>query len=118
MKPLFWRPIQMQGSAAKNSVWEQIQEPQLPAIDALDSLFSRRPAKPVPEKKEKEKEEAKASKAKAKVAKLIDPKRAQNLGIFISGNQISSTVVRDALVAFDADVMPYETLKLLQDYVS
>ncbi len=129
MKPLFWRPIQFHapsGSTAKNSVWEQISEPELPSMASLDSLFARRPTKAaapaVKERKDaketSEEEAVTPARTRPKVAKLIDPKRAQNLGIFISGNQMSSATVREVLISFDNDLLSYETLKMLQDYVS
>ena len=101
MKPLYWTRIQIpvaflqdqpatpslasegpESQAAEKVIWEQIEDVNIKE-EEFDDLFSRAVAKP------KEKKEKKPTQPKVeKPATILDPKRAQNIGIFLRSTHI------------------------------
>ncbi|CAH1791109.1 unnamed protein product [Owenia fusiformis] len=121
MKALFWRRIQVPQTQSPlaspasspsrkkpHSVWEDIDELSID-ITELDELFSTQKAKP---KKDKEK----TSKPKSRqVAKLLDSKRSQSVGIFVSSLHMDMGDIEQAVLNFDISVLGLETLQTLYD---
>ena len=105
MKPLYWTRIQIpvvfqqdaqpthpstptstsgtpESLSSEKMIWEQIEDIDIKE-DEFGDLFSRAVTKP------KEKKEKKPTKPKAeKPATILDPKRAQNIGIFLRSTHI------------------------------
>ena len=116
MKPLYWTRIQIPvtqppvasveseaTSSADNVIWEQIEDVSIKE-EEFDDLFSRVVAKP------KEKKEKKTSKPKTeKPSSILDPKRAQNIGIFLKSTHIDvarlEEVVYNLEMNLDSEVL-------------
>ena len=101
MKPLYWTRIQIpvaflqdqpatpslasegpESQASEKVIWEQIEDVNIKE-EEFDDLFSRAVAKP------KEKKEKKPTQPKVeKPATILDPKRAQNIGIFLRSTHL------------------------------
>ena len=52
------------------------------------------------------------------VAKLLDGKRSQAVGIFVSSLHLTAADIETALLEFDTSVLPLETLEALYEQVS
>lgn len=130
MKPLYWTRIQLgnapvfPGSAAVNGplVWDKVQDLDIKGED-LEDLFGKA------QLKSKDANETKVVKIPEKVAKVIDGKKSQNLGIFLRSNKIDVELVRqilydcdtslevEALLQLQALKATEEELSLLEDHV-
>ena len=88
-----------------SSLWADLEDV-LIEYDEFDEMFSR----PVINKGRKKKEDKKEESIKVAVAKCLDPKRSQNVGIFIKSKQIEMAEVENTIYNFDASVIDFETL--------
>ena len=110
MKALYWARIQCTSTPAPTPViWDEIEEVAVP-VDHLETLFSKVTVK----SKVKEKTEAKAP-AEANVAKIIDRKKAQNLGIFLKSKKLDVDVVKEVLLECNT-FLELETLMALKGF--
>ncbi|XP_022247825.1 protein cappuccino-like [Limulus polyphemus] len=118
MKPLYWTRIQvpvqeseLDGSRnQKSCFWEILEEIGPENWDEFTGLFSRQ----VREKKTSTK--TKNLKAKSKqVAKLLDQKRSQNVGILISSLHLEISDVENAVYNFDTSVVDADTLQAIYE---
>lgn len=119
MKPLYWTRIQVVTPAPvperpasddgePRTLWECLEEAQPADWDEFTNLFSRQ----VQEKKVAAK--VKAAQAK-EVAKLLDQKRSQNVGILISSLRLEISDVENAIYNFDTSVVSLDTLQALYE---
>ena len=103
----------MAGSESLSSekmIWEHIDDIDIKEEEFGD-LFSRTVAKP------KEKKEKKATKPKAeKPATILDPKRAQNIGIFLRSTHIDVSRLEEVVYNLEMSLDPDElsTIQELQ----
>ncbi|KAK3092858.1 hypothetical protein FSP39_007992 [Pinctada imbricata] len=112
MKPLFWQRIQMSSVKAPQHsklLWEELEEVQID-VEEVDSLFS----KPVDVTKT-------ATKAKPKtpvkqVAKIIDAKRSQLVGILLSSLRLDFAEIEHAILTFDTSQLDEEKLQAIYDH--
>ena len=115
MRPLYWTRIQVPNipsdGTAKDGVgtlWDDLEDIPL-EVDEFDDLFSR-PVVKVNKGKKENLEVKKEEPAKVAVAKLLDPKRSQNIGIFMKSNHLSIQEVENTIYNFDNSVIDFETL--------
>jgi len=80
-------------------IWDKLDEIDIP-IDDLEKEFCH--CQPV--KREKPKVEKVPKKKKLETAKFLDPKRSQQVGIFISSMKAKSEDLYDALVTMDSEM--------------
>lgn len=124
MKPLYWTRIQVPPptqaqpaspektaeKADQKTLWECLEETPPTDWDEFANLFSRQ----VQEKKPTAKTKTAKSKAK-EVAKLLDQKRSQNVGILISSLRLEICDVENAIYNFDTSVVSLDTLQVLYE---
>ncbi|KAK8381898.1 hypothetical protein O3P69_015123 [Scylla paramamosain] len=89
-------------------LWDELEEEEFDETEFVD-LFARQVTQP----KKKEKKEAKP--AKVKVAKVLDSKRSQNVGIFITSQHLDIADVENAVYNFDTSVLDQEVLQQLYE---
>ncbi|KAL3205289.1 hypothetical protein MRX96_011187 [Rhipicephalus microplus] len=124
MKPLYWTRIQVpttkppqpaspaspEKTTERKTLWESLEETPPSDWEEFESLFSRQ----VQEKKPTAK--TKSAQAKTKqVAKLLDQKRSQNVGILISSLRLEISDVENAIYNFDTSVVSLDTLQALYE---
>ncbi|XP_047493534.1 uncharacterized protein LOC125042112 [Penaeus chinensis] len=89
-------------------LWDEIEEEEFDELEFVD-LFARQVTQP----KKKEKKEAKP--AKVKVNKVLDSKRSQNVGIFITSQHLDIADVENAVYNFDTSVLDLEVLQQIYE---
>jgi len=123
MKPLYWTRIQIpvtgqtlpvpDTSAAQTTsdkvLWENLEDIPI-EVDEFDDLFSRPVVKP---KKKEEKKDVKPS--KATVAKILDSKRSQNIGILVKSTHLTIDIIEDVVYNCDNGNLDFETLAQIKD---
>lgn len=118
MRPLFWKKIQLTeirnpySGADMSSVdclWEGLEEPEID-VSEFEDLFAKAPLK----KKMSPEKLAKAKKTK-EVAKLLDAKRSQAIGIFISSLHLQAAEIETAILEFDMSNLSLEALNTLYE---
>ena len=114
MKPLYWTRIQMgasstplSGNAVVEIIWDKVEDIEV-RCDELEEKFGKA------DLRAKSKQEPTAIKAE-KVAKIIDGKKSQNLGIFLRSKKIDAEIVRQILFECDTS-WEVESLVALQGY--
>ena len=129
MKPLYWTRIQLgnvpvfPGAVSSGPlIWDQVTDVEVSGQD-LEDMFGKaeRKAKAVKEE---------VTKKPDKVAKIIDGKKSQNLGIFLRSNKIDAELIKQILFECDTSLevetliqlqslkaSPEDELPLLQDHV-
>ncbi|CAL1265358.1 unnamed protein product [Larinioides sclopetarius] len=114
MRPLYWTRIQINApaSAEKDSecLWDNLKETDLKIWDEFEELFSKQTKKKSPTQPKANTN----SKAK-EVAKLLDQKRSQNVGILISSLHLDISEIQNALYNFDTSVISTDTLQSIYD---
>lgn len=100
-------------------LWEDLEEVPI-EVDEFDHMFSRPEVKSSKNKKRPgdanpgEEEAPAGSKgsgaAKNAVAKVLDPKRSQNIGIFLKSNHLEIQEVENTIYNFDNSVIDFEML--------
>lgn len=110
MKVLYWNRIQI--FQKSEVIWFDVNEAEI-----IDEEFSNLFSKPVNQNKEKEQKKDKTSKKsnKPECVKLLEAKRSQQLGIIMSSKHLDGQIVRDAIIAFDNQVLSFETLNSVYD---
>lgn len=94
----------------QKTLWEQLEEMDPSDWDEFAKLFSRQ----VQEKRQAAR--AKGVQAKSKeVAKLLDQKRSQNVGILVSSKHLEIAEVENAIYNFDTSVVALDTLQALYE---
>jgi formin 2 len=89
-------------------LWEELEETPI-EVEEFDSLFSRPQVKPKAKKEDKKESEKKST--KIVVAKLLDAKRSQNVGIFIKSKHLQDIIeLENTIYNFDNSVIDFETL--------
>ena len=111
MRPLYWTRIQVPSShltedSKGQDLWEDLEETPI-EVEEFDNLFSRPQVKPKAKKEDKKVEKGSA---KVTVAKLLDPKRSQNVGIFIKSKHLEIHELENCIYNFDNSVIDFETL--------
>ncbi|GFQ85170.1 formin-2 [Trichonephila clavata] len=115
MKPLYWTRIQVQDPPAaipetKTCLWQKLEEAVPSDLDEFTELFSRQTR----ERKAASKTKTKKDKTK-EVAKLLDQKRSQNVGILISSLRIEIADVENAVYNFDTSTLDLDALQALYE---
>ncbi|GFU28300.1 formin-2 [Nephila pilipes] len=115
MKPLYWTRIQVQDPPAeipetKTCLWQKLEEAVPSDLDEFTELFSRQTR----ERKAASKTKTKKDKSK-EVAKLLDQKRSQNVGILISSLRIEIADVENAVYNFDTSTLDLDALQALYE---
>ncbi|XP_065564912.1 formin-2-like isoform X3 [Artemia franciscana] len=114
MKPLYWTRIQTLAgypgnpnfNKYKDSIWEILEEVKPSELNEFEEKFSRQSTQDKPKLVSKSEKPG-----KQQVAKLLDPKRSQNLGILISSQHLEISEIEQALLNFDTDIVSLEMLK-------
>lgn len=104
MKTLYWNRIQI--FQKNDSIWFDIMEPDIE--DDFNVMFAK-----IEAKKTEAKKEVKKKSNKQECVKLLEAKRAQQLGIIMSSKHLDIQVVRDSLIDLSSDVLNYETLNAI-----
>ncbi|GCC25852.1 hypothetical protein chiPu_0004264 [Chiloscyllium punctatum] len=114
MKPLYWNRIQIKDSRDGNisTIWESLEEPHIQDAEEFEELFSKPAVKEV--KKPLSDSYQKTNKTK-KIVKLLDGKRSQAVGIFISSLHLEMKDIQQAILYLDNTVVDLETLQALYD---
>ncbi|XP_043553926.1 formin isoform X4 [Chiloscyllium plagiosum] len=114
MKPLYWNRIQIKDSRDGNisTIWESLEEPHIQDAEEFEELFSKLAVKEV--KKPLSDSYQKTNKTK-KIVKLLDGKRSQAVGIFISSLHLEMKDIQQAILYLDNTVVDLETLQALYD---
>ena len=108
MKPMYWSRVQIHDLQkrqidTKGVIWDSLDEISLPLEDLEREFCHCQPVKREKPKKEKPK------KKKIETAKFLDPKRSQQVGIFIQSMKAKSEELFEALVTLnikmDIDLM-------------
>jgi len=102
MKVLYWNRIQI--FKKSEAIWFDVEDLELP--DDFESLFSKAPPQKINKK-------AKQTNGDKEVLKLLDSKRSQAVGIFISSKRLDSQIIKDALIGFDSQLLSHETLNAI-----
>ncbi|GFU07445.1 formin-2 [Nephila pilipes] len=114
MRPLYWTRIQINtpASVEKDSecLWDNLKEAELQNWEEFEELFSKQTKKKSPTEPKNNTQ----SKAK-EVAKLLDQKRSQNVGILISSLHLDLSEIQNALYNFDTSVISTDTLQSVYD---
>ncbi|XP_071490614.1 uncharacterized protein [Diadema antillarum] len=115
MKPLYWNRIQMhklasrQGNNSTDVIWTDLNEPPI-SPEELEMMFSKK------EMKKKKPLSDNYTKPKTKqVAKLLDSKRSQAVGIFMSSLHVEMMDIRHAVLNMDLTVIDLENLQSLYE---
>ncbi|XP_041468884.1 uncharacterized protein LOC121418805 [Lytechinus variegatus] len=115
MKPLYWNRIQLhklasqRGNKMKEAVWMDMKEPDV-TPEELEVLFSKKLMK------KKKPLSDNYSKPKVKqVAKLLDSKRSQAVGIFMSSLHVEMSDIRHAVLNVDMSIIDLENLQSLYE---
>ncbi|GBM25416.1 Formin-1, partial [Araneus ventricosus] len=91
-------------------LWDNLKEADLKNWEEFEELFSKQTKKQSPtEPKAKNNSKAK------EVAKLLDQKRSQNVGILISSLHLDISEIQNALYNFDTSVISTDTLQSIYD---
>ncbi|KAK9506911.1 hypothetical protein O3M35_008760 [Rhynocoris fuscipes] len=114
MKPLYWTRVVIPVPAdseneKKEAVWDELEEPDLQNLDEFTQLFSRQ----VVDRKNTKKKISKPD--KAKVIKVLDSKRSQNVGILSSSLHVDFSEIENAIYNFDTSVVNLESLQQIYD---
>jgi len=110
MKALYWVRIQTtSGTANTPVIWDDIEDIDVP-VDNLETMFSKVTVKA----KVKEKTEPKTA-ATVNVAKIIEAKKSQNLGIFLKSKKLDVDIVREVLLECNS-ALELETLVALKGF--
>ena len=112
MKPLYWTKVLLPPAQADCLLWSQLEEVEVSA-DKLEELF----AKAVPKKATVEVSEVKVEKpGKEKPTKVIDPKKGQNVGIFMKSNKLDVAAVEEIVyrLSYTGDLETLVTLRTNQ----
>ncbi|XP_048393763.1 formin isoform X3 [Stegostoma tigrinum] len=114
MKPLYWTRIQIKDSSNDNvsTIWESLEEPHIQNAEEFEELFSKAAMKET--KKPLSDSYQKTNKTK-KIIKLLDGKRSQAVGIFISSLHLEMKDIQQAILHLDNSVVDLETLQALYD---
>lgn len=116
MKPLYWNRIQIteppskEEDSEKTCLWDKLKETSPDSWDEFEELFSKNVIK----SKNPAQKEAKQSKTK-EVAKLLDQKRSQNVGILISSLHLDINEIQHAVYSFDTSVVDTDTLQSIYE---
>lgn len=115
MRPLYWTRIQVPANHNASvtddpenpqDLWEDLEETPI-EVEEFDSLFSRPEVKPKAKKEDKKSADAAP---KMTVAKVLDSKRSQNVGIFIKSKHLEIHELENCIYNFDNSVIDFETL--------
>ncbi|XP_062407391.1 formin [Sardina pilchardus] len=110
MKPLYWTRIQIQDNN-NDTLWSSLEEPSIDPCE-LEDLF----AKATLQTKRKPLSEAYERRNKAKkIIKLLDSKRSQAVGIFISSLHLEMKDIKQAVLTVDNSVVDLETIEALYE---
>ena len=98
MKPVYWTKVVNPLGLLNPLLWDQLEEVEVPG-DQLEELFAKAVPKKVQPKEEKKEEEVQKStqNEKAKPTRVIDPKKGQNLGIFLKSSKLNVQGVEDII---------------------
>ncbi|CAG5928362.1 unnamed protein product [Menidia menidia] len=111
MKPLYWTKIQIEENN-NNTLWSNLEEPPIVNASDFEELFAKTNTKT----KRKPLSEAYEKKAKArKIIKLLDGKRSQAVGIFISSLHLEMKDIQQAVLTADHSVVDLETIEALYE---
>ncbi|KAM9704209.1 formin isoform 1-T1 [Menidia menidia] len=111
MKPLYWTKIQIEENN-NNTLWSNLEEPPIVNASDFEELFAKTNTKT----KRKPLSEAYEKKAKArKIIKLLDGKRSQAVGIFISSLHLEMKDIQHAVLTADHSVVDLETIEALYE---
>ncbi|KAK3581849.1 hypothetical protein CHS0354_009737 [Potamilus streckersoni] len=117
MKPLFWQRIQVHEIKTPMNkeytnarlVWEELVEPDI-NVDEFDDMFSR------PAQETCKKLTIRSKSVAKQVAKIIEPKKSQTVGIFLSSLRMEMSEVEHAILTFDTSVLNEEKLRHIYEH--
>ena len=118
MKPLFWKRVQLHQVSnleitPNKTLWEKLEEPTI-NVEDLAKMFSK-----VERKKEGKLVSSQSlNRIKQPVVHLLDNKRSQALGIFLSSLHIQLHEIKDALYNVKTTILDPESLSSLYENVS
>ncbi|CAL8314946.1 unnamed protein product [Lota lota] len=111
MKPLYWTRIQIQDNKS-DSLWNSLEPPSLINNEEFEDLF----AKGMTQANRKPLAEAYEKKAKTrKIVKLLDAKRSQAVGIFISSLHLEMKDIKHAVLMVNNSLVDLETIEALYE---
>ncbi|KAL2082742.1 hypothetical protein ACEWY4_022560 [Coilia grayii] len=111
MKPLYWTRIQIHNTN-DDTLWSSLEEPHIVDPHEFEDLF----AKALLATKRKPLSEAYERRNKArKIIKLLDSKRSQAVGIFISSLHLEMKDIKQAVLTVDNSVVDLDTIEALYE---
>ncbi|KAJ8045851.1 Formin-2 [Holothuria leucospilota] len=117
MKPLYWSRIQVHKLESRKEwdhkyplLWSNLEEMDF-NIEEFEELFAK---KSITKKKKPLADTIKKKKVK-KVAKLLDDKRSQAVGIFMSSLHVEMSDIHNAVLKMDTSVVDLESLQSLYE---
>lgn len=120
MKPLFWKRIQLNQVSDSNpeikaseTVWATLEEPVI-NVDHFAEMFAK-----VGRKTGGKLLSSRCiNKAKQEVVHLLDNKRSQTVGIFLSSLHVNMDEIEDSLYNVNTSILDQENLQSLYEIVS
>ncbi|KAI5710063.1 hypothetical protein M8J75_005430 [Diaphorina citri] len=113
MKPLYWTRLIVSPEIPSDTtpLWKELEEVPINNLEEFTELFSRQVTaqRPVTRKRQQ-----KSSKVQ-NVARLIDSKRSQNVGILAQSLHIEFSEIESAIFNMDASVVSLEALQQIYD---
>ena len=113
MKPLYWARIQIQqqnGCNSKDILWNNLDDVCIESSE-IENLFGKAPSRP----KERPKLEEEKPSGKVERVKIIDGKKAQNVGIFLKSNKVDIDLVKSIVYNCES-FLEKESLMVLKDF--
>lgn len=121
MKPLFWKRIQLNQVSDSNpeikaneTVWEKLEEPVI-NVNHFIEMFAKVERKPEGKLLSGSRS---MHRVKQQVVHLLDNKRSQAVGIFLSSLHVHMDEIKEALYKVDTSIMDQESLSSLYEIVS
>ena len=117
MKPLFWKRIQLNqvpdNPETSETVWATLEEPVININDFAETF-----AKAERKAQGKLLSSRSMHRIKQQVVHLLDNKRSQAVGIFLSSLHVQMDEIKDALYNVNTSIMDQESLSSLYEIVS
>uniref|UniRef100_A0A8D9AFP6 Protein cappuccino n=1 Tax=Cacopsylla melanoneura TaxID=428564 RepID=A0A8D9AFP6_9HEMI len=113
MKPLYWTRLVVPPETHPDTtpLWQELQEVPIQNLDEFTELFSRQVTAQRPVTRKRQQRTSKVQ----NVARLIDSKRSQNVGILAQSLHIEFCEIEAAIFNMDTSVVSLETLQQIYD---
>ncbi|XP_063078857.1 formin-1-like [Engraulis encrasicolus] len=111
MRPLYWTRIQIHNNT-DDTLWSSLEEPSIVDPCEFEDLFAK---SSLPTKRKPLSEAYEKRNKARKIVKLLDSKRSQAVGIFISSLHLDMKDIRQAVLTLDNSVVDLEAIEALYE---